>query len=179
MKNKKSLVIIAILLTLSNIILIGIFLFTQYYSVLIKNESFQNEWVCEKQFKIYNKDECYFQLAEAKKDIFYCDKISIPYDKVGPLTGAKYNCYMNIALINNDEKICEKISNIWIHNWCLTQIFMIKKDVLICEKMTNHDDFKDDCYKDFAKYTNDINICKLIKNDSAKEWCNSYFNQKY
>lgn len=83
--------------------------------------------------KISNSDErnnCYQASAIKAKSLKICDKIE---DNI------KNSCYWNIARLENNISICEKILLVEDKEWCYHEIAQINNNSSICNMITSNE----------------------------------------
>jgi len=109
-----------------------------------------------------DKEKCYLMKAVAEGKINYCNKLSIPADRI--------ECIEAVAISNQDEKHCSKLSSMAYgddssdRDYCYYDISKEKHELSICEKIKNKY-FRYDCIRDIALMNLDPQICNQI-NDS-------------
>lgn len=110
--------------------------------------------------------DCYIKIAEAKKDISFCDKIQ-------DSSRDKAICYSMVGMYTKDESVCNKIgsdpeSGYYYKDECYGRwVNSFRKDPKICEKIGS-----DSCYLDIARFSPSLSLCNKIKNNTeAKSVC--------
>ena len=161
-----------------------------------------NEEICEKYFTgmdiikdsiedyriNYYKNDCYTEIAAAKKDLSVCSKVSRGQG------GFMENCYLEVAVASKDDSICfidndllgfaNQFRKSSFQKGCLKDLGLIILDreamkisgASYCdeEKFSVVDKYKniygkEDCYADVGMYNRDMGICRLIKNNELLE----------
>lgn len=154
-----------------------------------KNECYKKIAIAKKDIKICEycednvesndfKSDCLFELFKELdlRDPSICERIVDNFSKSVCLaiirgheicgnmssTESKDGCYMELAKVQKDFDLCEKLSNRYARygtGECYIQIAKAKKDFSVCEKITGTKS-KDDCYMELAKVNEDPSVCE-------------------
>lgn len=105
------------------------------------------------------KDACYYNLAEATKDVQLCEKIS-PEWGIALVGSGRNECYTVLGVLLSDLSLCEKGGT--RKQWCYRSIAVKEKNEKLCEKLK--DEEKSLCYYYLALKKNDPSLCDLAEN---------------
>jgi len=117
--------------------------------------------ICEKMQDQAEKDDCYWNIAEAKGDLSICDKIQFEYYKL--------LCYRKIAVAKKDLSICD--NTYYEKDICYAEVAEAKQDLSICERISDRSNWKGYCYSKVATAKQDLSICLKIDDLWQKDAC--------
>lgn len=171
-------------------ILFLILCFTWSHIFLFKLATlFKNEYACSfipavsKNF-IYEKEECFEEVAVLKKDYKICEKIK-KTDNIGEHYNVNYlSCYRRVGFYSEDKNICSKIGQVQglkslgheenpanYIDYCYYNVAKYRKDSSLCAQIISLS-FRNSCYFDVANYKNDSSICSQITgNEKLRNSC--------
>jgi hypothetical protein len=158
MTNKK------IIIAMVFFVLISLFLLFLFF------QNKKNIYTCT-EFNGYSKISCIYSVAEQNREIDFCNEleslneINIDYQAI---------CIKKVAIINNDEKLCNTINNQNVKSSCLTEIAKLNKDTSLCNKLEKN--FKEMCFYNLAQSEKKLELCDNILNTSLKEMCQTDAN---
>jgi hypothetical protein len=106
---------------------------------------------------------CYTDLAHKEKDVGFCDKID---DNL-----KKWECYAEIGIELEDEKICGKITRLKIYQrsreWCYEQIAKNTGNVDLCEKAGDKYNVWE-CQAGAVRNIEDQKVCENIPSEKGR-----------
>ncbi len=115
-----------------------------------------NESLCAKEgLSVYDKRECYTEIAKNKKDETICDNIENERSMA--------ECYKEVGVIAESVEICKKIlatQEIWKVN-CINNIAMNQKNVKVCYEHTDENQLGI-CISIMAEELSDAALCEDI-----------------
>ncbi|MCU0653519.1 MAG: hypothetical protein MUD10_04635 [Candidatus Pacebacteria bacterium] len=145
----------------------------------------------------YRKDDCYFIMAQEKRDPVICEKIAegkyadscrfgLAYDEAVEKkdlsvcdnkiydTGKKDVCYNAVARATRDWSICDKITTQKSKCSCYGKKAFALKDPSLCEQCNDDEIFTSDyadCYYQIARENQDPSICGMVQRPEGKCMC--------
>lgn len=109
-----------------------------------------------------SKDDYYFNFAQAKEDISFCNSIN-DMEKVR-------KCYGEFAQKTQNTTVCFLIDSETLKDRCLTQIATEKQNISICEKIL-HLTNKENCILEIAQITKNEALCDNLQSRSIRTNC--------
>jgi len=82
----------------------------------------------------------------------------------------KRSCYKNVALINQNSSICEKIDCNEMKDECYLNIALVKKNEIVCEGIEDEEQMNN-CYEGVAMADKDVSLCEGIEDDGKRNEC--------
>jgi hypothetical protein len=125
----------------------------------------QDPTICEKIKLEGTKDYCYKDVGVIKEDLSICDKIQ---SRV-----IRNLCYEDVAEKKQVPDICERIEDQSSRGSCYHRVAIARHDPALCEKTGFIQSYIEECYRDIAKETQDLNLCEKITIQNIKNLCYS------
>jgi len=123
----------------------------------------QDPTICEKIKAEGTRDHCYKDVGVLKEDLLICDKIQ---SRV-----IRDLCYEDVAEKKQDPNICESIEDRGSRGSCYHRVAVAKQDPALCEKMGFIQSYIEECYRNIAKETKNLNLCEKITFQNIKSLC--------
>ncbi len=146
----------------------------------------ENESLCNKIEDEYIQNRCIINISVSKKDSSLCKNIqtlnrNLCIQKVNAVLSMenlqlceKFNfsfCFKNFAVKNQDESLCNKISDKIGRDTCLEEVAIAKKDIALCRKIEDIS-YQNSCIGRIGEILKDTSICAIVNKKSlAKDNC--------
>jgi len=85
-------------------------------------------------------------------------------DYANKIENPREECYIAVAIKNNDESQCERIQERETRDGCYISMARLKGDWALCAKVQDRSS-RDFCYSDFARKANNETLCELAGGD--------------
>ena len=110
---------------------------------------------------------CFTNAAKRHEDLTVCDQAEH--------TGVRYQCYALYAEHKQDPAPCRRIPTDdeemqSLADVCLSDVAALKKDPQLCAEMETVT-LRDDCYSKVAREVDNTEVCKNIRDEARRNFC--------
>lgn len=88
--------------------------------------------LCDRVNNGAKKNSCIIAIAIQTKDVGLCEQVD---GDIASGKGDIYLCYTNLAKVNGDVSMCDKVVESSDRDWCITEIARSSGNLILCERI--------------------------------------------